>query len=389
MVIINHKLHLALVAMLFGATQSLIAAEPNQTFATATLLPAGQLTVSDSLFAGTLSGGSGNFPDTLLGSLDLFGQIEFTNDDDSPYGDGRASALVNIPTNSGTIDFKVTGFGDDDFIGLHDEFGAYEYEIEVDDGSGGLIDTLTGARTLSAGAVDRITLSDAEWIGGGYNVFLDNAPGATLQGGDIYFFRFVGLTPGATFTAETFDPSATDIDTILGRFSSTGALVDFNDDYDADLNFLSRLTGTVPASGQLYFAVAGLGDDNFTGTHGEQGDYELTITLQSTSPMGDFNGDTFVNAADYTTWRDGLGTTYTAADYNAWRNNFGPSAVVAVSAVPEPAAIALVMAIFTLGAAVRKRNGQRSPRSSGESVALGRGSYLTAPWIALQSRSIS
>lgn len=363
MVNANRKVVFALLASIFSAAQSLTAAEPNQTFATRTLLPAGQSSVSDSLFAGELTG-SGNFPDTLIGSLDLFGEPDVVDDDSSPYGDGFASAIINVPTNSGTIDFKVTGTGDNNFLGDHSEFGNYEYEIEVYDFSGELIETLTGARTLTAGAVQRVTLSDAEWIGGGYNVFLDNAPGATFQGGDIDFFRFAGLTPGATFTAETFDPTATDIDTVLGRYSSTGALVDFNDDYDANLNFLSRLTGTVPTSGQLFFAVAGLGDDNFTGAHGQQGDYELTITLQSTSPPGDFNGDTFVNAADYTTWRDGLCTTYTPADYNVWRSNFGSSATVAASAVPEPAAIALVIATITAVAAAAQKKGQRSPRRS-------------------------
>jgi hypothetical protein len=364
MVSMNHKLTFALATLLFGAAQSLLAAEPNQTFATATHLGNGVLSVSDSLFGGTLTGGSGNFPDTLIGSLDLFGQIDVVDDDSSPYGDGRASALLIIPTNSGTIDFLVTGFGDNDFIGDHSEFGDYEYEIEVYDGSGELIDTLSGARTLTAGGVNRITLSEAEWIGGDYSVFLDNSPGATLQGGDVDFFRFSGLTPGATFTAETSDPTATDIDTLLGRYSSTGQFIELNDDYDPELNFLSRLTGAVPASGQLYFAVAGLGDDLFTGVHSETGDYELSVALQSTSPPGDFNGDTFVNAADYTTWRDGLGTIYTAADYNLWRSNFGPSAVVAAAAVPEPVTLALLLCLITVGAGL-----QRCPRGSGANVA--------------------
>ncbi|QDU88896.1 hypothetical protein Pla175_22800 [Pirellulimonas nuda] len=61
---------------------------------------------------------------------------------------------------------------------------------------------------------------------------------------------------------------------------------------------------------------------------------------------GDFNGDGSVNAADYTVWRDGLGTTYTQADYNLWKNNFGAgTAVAAITAatVPEPASGAILM----------------------------------------------
>ena len=38
---------------------------------------------------------------------------------------------------------------------------------------------------------------------------------------------------------------------------------------------------------------------------------------------GDFNHDNIVNAADYTVWRNGLGTTYTLADYGVWKTHFG------------------------------------------------------------------
>jgi hypothetical protein len=38
---------------------------------------------------------------------------------------------------------------------------------------------------------------------------------------------------------------------------------------------------------------------------------------------GDFNGDGTVDAADYVTWRKGLGTTYAQDDFNEWRANFG------------------------------------------------------------------
>ncbi len=71
------------------------------------------------------------------------------------------------------------------------------------------------------------------------------------------------------------------------------------------------------------------------------------VVRYETIPLaGDFNNDGIVNAADYTTWRDGLGTTYTAADYQVWRNNFGAtasSALATTNAVPEPRAILLLL----------------------------------------------
>jgi len=65
---------------------------------------------------------------------------------------------------------------------------------------------------------------------------------------------------------------------------------------------------------------------------------------------GDFNGDGVVNAADYTTWRNGLGSTYTLEDYGLWKTNFGRpgsggSAAAAHSpAAPEPAALVFAIA---------------------------------------------
>jgi hypothetical protein len=62
---------------------------------------------------------------------------------------------------------------------------------------------------------------------------------------------------------------------------------------------------------------------------------------------GDYNNDGVVDAADYTVWRDGLGTTYTQADYDVWKANFGTHAGGAGTmenvAVPEPATIALAV----------------------------------------------
>lgn len=40
---------------------------------------------------------------------------------------------------------------------------------------------------------------------------------------------------------------------------------------------------------------------------------------------GDFNADSKVDAADYTVWRDGLGTTYSPEDYDVWVEHYGQS----------------------------------------------------------------
>jgi hypothetical protein len=59
---------------------------------------------------------------------------------------------------------------------------------------------------------------------------------------------------------------------------------------------------------------------------------------------GDYNHDGVVNAADYTVWRDGLGTRFTQSYYDAWRLQFGQTAGSGAGsdgAVPEPSTLAL------------------------------------------------
>jgi hypothetical protein len=87
------------------------------------------------------------------------------------------------------------------------------------------------------------------------------------------------------------------------------------------------------------------------------------IEVVEVSLPGDFNSDEQVSAADYTVWRDSLGTSnplggngdetgasggiVDQADYALWASNFGQGApglgVVAVAAVPEPRAWLLLM----------------------------------------------
>lgn len=63
---------------------------------------------------------------------------------------------------------------------------------------------------------------------------------------------------------------------------------------------------------------------------------------------GDYNGNGTVDAADYVTWRKGLGTTYTQNDYDVWRAHFGQTAgsgsgAIANADVPEPDSLLLLM----------------------------------------------
>ena len=70
------------------------------------------------------------------------------------------------------------------------------------------------------------------------------------------------------------------------------------------------------------------------------------IAVTSPSLAGDYNGDLIVDAADYTLWRDNLGTSTPVGTYSEWAANYGNNALNA-TAVPEPTS--LLIALLGLG----------------------------------------
>jgi hypothetical protein len=106
---------------------------------------------------------------------------------------------------------------------------------------------------------------------------------------------------------------------------------------------------------------------------------------------GDFNGDGFVDAADYTVWRNHLGTNFDLngngdesgdsggvvdlADYTYWKQHYGSSAVEGAGelvSVPEPATVVLLMLL--VAALVS------ACRTSGLSVRGFRVATVARPW---------
>ena len=91
----------------------------------------------------------------------------------------------------------------------------------------------------------------------------------------------------------------------------------------------------------------------------------------SMGTVGDYNGDNFVDAADYTVWRDNLGTTNVlqhdpiggtigSAQYDQWKAHFGASAGSASSslAAPEPGTVMLLLSSVAGGGWMFGRRGR-------------------------------
>jgi prepilin-type N-terminal cleavage/methylation domain-containing protein len=96
----------------------------------------------------------------------------------------------------------------------------------------------------------------------------------------------------------------------------------------------------------------------------------LTINASAEDEFpGDFNGDGTVNVADYTVWRNGLGTEFTPEHYDTWKSHYGETQQgvggqdAAASSLPEPTGLILAAWAFLLAAASVRSGKTYRPRT--------------------------
>jgi hypothetical protein len=109
--------------------------------------------------------------------------------------------------------------------------------------------------------------------------------------------------------------------------------------------------------------------DFFTTTQADNGNYDFQVTLNYTAQIpGDYDLSGYVDLADYTVWKNHVGSNQTfsggdgdysgyvdLADYTVWKNNVGQGTPPEGGVAPEPATMAL-LAFGALAAIRRKRS---------------------------------
>ena len=100
-----------------------------------------------------------------------------------------------------------------------------------------------------------------------------------LDENDVDFYRFQA-PGGVAFIQVDLEGQAIEngtpiSDPLLGFFDSDCNLIAYNDDY---LSLNSRLIIEVPSDGVLILAATLCGDFSFTGNHGGQGTYQMTLS---------------------------------------------------------------------------------------------------------------
>lgn len=133
-----------------------------------------------------------------------------------------------------------------------------------------------------------------------------------------------------------------------------------------DMQFFD-ITGAQPGDQFVFSAKRGAGDPDFANA-GISG-FTFDIPAAVVGVPGDYNENNFVDAADYTVWRDRLGQTFTlpnegpgqtpgevtSEDYDFWKANFtGGGGAAAASGVPEPTSLLMLLMASLTGFTIRR-----------------------------------
>jgi hypothetical protein len=114
-----------------------------------------------------------------------------------------------------------------------------------------------------------------------------------LVASDIDFLGIAALSAGDVVTVSVTPlddpPDLNDPDTIVGLFDSTGTMLcrndrGFNNDLEFEVGNGALCRFEIQTAGVYYVGVTGYSGNPFVSAHGEDGDYELTISVYAGPP---------------------------------------------------------------------------------------------------------
>lgn len=334
-----------------------------------------------------------------------FGDINFNN----------GSLLVN----EGTI------LADDQGLEIRVQGSTFQQRGTLRSEGQGALDIYTTASFVNEGSIE--AFGNGVRIVGGPNLI--NAPGAEIILGESFVSPSIANQSGATIRGDGFvllDPTGTAMPTLINAglvtpgskgsglnirgeyvqtetgtleinvdgFSHGGFLGDGNQEMShgalrveevccggplADVQLAGELRfvfdeALTPTVGDDIVFLFGLIDGEFDTVTGlpelDEGlMWSLIYGSETVSAVvalsGDYNLDNLVDTADYTVWRDGLGTTYDQSHYDLWKANYGNMVDVPPSeatAVPEPGALVLLLVLLSVAPRFAGRSAERRRR---------------------------
>ncbi|MGL4511459.1 MAG: hypothetical protein ACRCT8_00070 [Lacipirellulaceae bacterium] len=197
----------------------------------------------------------------------------------------------------------------------------------------------------------------------------------TIPTGDVNFDLALNFTDIDVMNANYFTtPGGTNKTWVLGDVASIDPLYAVN---AADVNLVNRVDLDATAAAWVALGQAKPTSGQLSSRYSGTFLTDVTAAFAAVGIVGDYNRDGVVNAADYTVWRDTLGSTSDlradgdlngsigSNDYTVWRNRYGATSSTSV-AVPEPGGVLLVAAGFvSLGARHRCYSARRFAAAPG------------------------
>lgn len=265
-----------------AVTAAARATEPNNTPGSATTLPAGQLSVTDSL-----DGNQGR-PDTILGHFNAsFSTLLGSDDNSSSMGNGQASEMLAVPlASNGSAYFQITGAADTSFIKNHTQAGRYSITLNVRDPLGNLVPdkSLIEYEDVVPHELDGVWINPspampgyANWNGFTVDAIINNIVGPGT-GDSLDFFTFTGFQAFEPFTVELTNAQFAGL---IGWYSDANNLLGVSNPGDA----IPTLSGVADSAGNVKIGVTGIGDFSFLGEHAQVGTYTLAIVPEPTAAL--------------------------------------------------------------------------------------------------------